>query len=134
MKEVHTISNDWRDSAELLRMLGHPVRLALLAELAEGPRCVTRLHQLLDVRQANMSQHLAVLRRARLVDYHEEGNERCYYLSRPDLARALLKFLDKEYPVRRLSKKEVKRRAGQRGRQEGAACAARYAEKTERKG
>ena len=134
MSDQNDLRGEWRDSAELLRLLGHPLRLALLADLLKGPRCVTELHQLLDVRQANMSQHLAVLRQARIVDYHEEGNERCYYLSRPELARALLKLLDKEYPVRSLSKKEVKRRAAQRERREGAACPARPAPDPERKG
>ncbi len=114
-------SHQWRDAAELFRRVGHPLRLALLHDLLKGPRCVTDLQELLDVRQANMSQHLAVLRQARLVDYHEEGNQRCYYVCRPALARALLEAADGAYPLEPLSKDEVKRRAEARRQEEGAA-------------
>ena len=117
-------SHQWRDAAELFRRVGHPLRLALLHDLLKGPRCVTDLQELLDVRQANMSQHLAVLRQARLVDYHEEGNQRCYYVCRPALARALLEAADGAYPLEPLSKDEVKRQAEARRREEGMACRA----------
>ena len=36
--------------------------LALIDELAKGPKCVTDMQDLWQVRQANISQHLAVLR------------------------------------------------------------------------
>lgn len=115
MTEQAEPTEQWRESAELLRVLGHPLRLALLADLVQGPRCVTDLQQLLNARQANISQHLAVLRQARLVDFREEGNTRCYYLRRPELVRALLAFLSVDYPEVPLSKEEIKRRAAQRG-------------------
>jgi len=39
----------WREAANLLRLLGHPVRLALLEELAKAPKCVTDIQDLLEV-------------------------------------------------------------------------------------
>ncbi|MFO7774187.1 MAG: metalloregulator ArsR/SmtB family transcription factor [Candidatus Hydrogenedentota bacterium] len=114
MTEESEPTEQWRESAELLRLLGHPLRLALLADLLEGPRCVTDLQQLLNARQANISQHLAVLRHARLVGFHEEANTRCYYLRRPGLVRALLTLLRDDYPAVSLSKQEIKRRAAHR--------------------
>jgi len=89
----------WREQAELLRQLGHPVRLALLHELAKGPKCVADIQNLLDVRQANVSQHLAVLRQTRIVDFHEDGNLRCYYVARPSLVAALRRVLGGEHPI-----------------------------------
>lgn len=104
----------WRDKAELLRLLGHPVRLALLEELSVAPKCVSDIQDLLGLRQANVSQHLTLLRRAKLVDYHEDGHQRCYYLLRPALARDLLKFVDRDYPVVPKTARQVRRAADQR--------------------
>lgn len=57
-------SLDYCATAQLLKMLGHPVRLALLDELGKGPKCVSDIRDLVNVRQANVPQHLAILRRA----------------------------------------------------------------------
>ena len=89
-------------TAELLKAFSHPTRLAILTELLDGPKCVTDMEELLPARQANISQHLAVLRYARLVDYAQDGVLRCYYLSRPRLVRDLLALVGRnEPPVRR---------------------------------
>jgi ArsR family transcriptional regulator len=112
---------DLREKAALLRVLGHPVRLAILIELSSGPKCVTDMQGLLDVQQANVSQHLGALRHERIVDYHEDGKLRCYYLARPGLAKSLLKFIGGDYPVVPRSKEAV-RRAGHK-----RACAVKAA-------
>ncbi len=96
---AHSGLNNLEARARLLKILGHPVRLALLAELVRGPKCVTNIRDLLKVRQPNVSQHLAVLRQAELVDYHEEGNLRCYYILRPALVRDLMRFIKYDYSV-----------------------------------
>ena len=71
-------------AAETLKAFSHPTtRLSILQELLAGPKCVTDMEELLPVRQANLSQHLCVLRNAKLVDFAQEGALRCYYLSRP---------------------------------------------------
>lgn len=105
----------WRDGADQLRLLGHPVRLALLEELSKAPKCVTDIQDLLEVRQANVSQHLTVLRQAKIVDYHEEGNLRCYYILRPGLVRNLMRFLGREYPAQPKSAAQVHRAGLARG-------------------
>jgi len=87
-----------REQAELLRQLGHPTRLAILQELMKGGKCVTDIRDLLEVPQANVSQHLMVLRQQRIVDFSEDGKLRCYYLKRPALVHALFKFISGEYP------------------------------------
>lgn len=98
----------WREAAEQLRLPGHPVRLALLEELSKAPKCVTDIQELLEVRQANISQHLAVLRQAKLVDYHEDGNLRCYYILRPGLVRDLMRFLRNDYPSKRKTAAQIR--------------------------
>jgi ArsR family transcriptional regulator len=110
MSDVHR----WREAADQLRLLGHPVRLALLDELSKAPKCVTDIQDLLEVRQANVSQHLAVLRQAKIVDYHEEGNVRCYYILRPDLVRDLMRFMQREHPLKPKTAAQIRRAAGSR--------------------
>jgi len=93
------INLDLRRSAELLRVLAHPTRLAILSKLKDGPKCVSDINELLDVSQPNLSQHLAVLRRERIVNFYEKGKQRCYYITRPSMAQDLMLFLTSEYPV-----------------------------------
>ena len=88
-----------RSAAELLKAFSHPTRLEILQELSIGPKCVTDMEELLPARQANISQHLAVLRHARLVDYAQDGSLRCYYLSRPQLVQDMLALVGRDDPV-----------------------------------
>ena len=93
--------------AELLRAVAHPVRLAILAEMVKGPKCVNHIRELLDVPQPNVSQHLTVLRHSGLVAFYRQGRRRCYYLPRPALVTALFEFLRGEYPTVKPSREAV---------------------------
>lgn len=88
-----------KDAAELLKAFSHSTRLAILQELVAGPKCVTDMEELLPARQANISQHLAVLRHAKLVDYAQDGALRCYYLCRPRLVGDMLVLVGRNDPV-----------------------------------
>jgi ArsR family transcriptional regulator, arsenate/arsenite/antimonite-responsive transcriptional repressor len=112
-----TESRRWGRAANLLRLLGHPVRLALLEELSRAPKCVTDIQDLLEVRQANVSQHLAVLREAEIVACHEDGNLRCYYVLRPGLVRDLLQLLGRDHPCKPRNATQVRRAAGTQRKQ-----------------
>ena len=98
-----------REKADLLRQLAHPVRLAILEELSQGAKCVTDISDLLDIPQPNVSQHLLVLRRNRIVDFHEDGSLRCYYLLRPTLITGLLNFISGQYPIVHRDREDVRR-------------------------
>ena len=91
--------HDPQAAAELLKAFSHPTRLAILVELVAGPKCVTDMEELLPARQANISQHLAVLRHAKLVDYAQDGALRCYYLCRPKLVEDMLALVGRNDPV-----------------------------------
>ena len=67
-------------ASELLKTLAAPVRLALLVVLNSGPRCVHELVDELGVSQPLVSQHLRVLRAARLVEAERRGREVVYRL------------------------------------------------------
>ena len=93
--------------AEMLKAVAHPTRLRILEQLLRGAMCVSAVTKLVPARQVNVSQHLAVLRHAGLVDYVEHGALRCYYLLRPSFAKGLLDLLNKEHQVITKSKDEV---------------------------
>jgi ArsR family transcriptional regulator len=71
--------------AEVLKTLASPRRLELLHLLANGPREVGSLASELRMSQPNVSQHLAVLRTAGLVDVERFGREARYRLADPDV-------------------------------------------------
>ena len=76
--------------AELFRTLGHPARIRVLELLQDGPRPVHELLARIEVEASNLSQQLAVLRRAGLVRSSRDGATVLYSLATPDVARLLL--------------------------------------------
>lgn len=98
--------------AELIKAFAHPTRLLILRELMSGPKCVTDIEDLVPARQANISQHLAVLRFARLVDYAQDGTLRCYYLARPELVEGLLDLVTRDHRVIKRTADDIKAEKG----------------------
>ncbi len=74
--------------AETLRVLASPRRLEILHRLAGGSMEVGRLAIEIRASQPNVSQHLAVLRAAGLVESERDGREVRYRLADPDVIRA----------------------------------------------
>jgi DNA-binding transcriptional ArsR family regulator len=60
--------------------LGDPTRRAIVERLAERPRAVGELARELPVSRPAVSQHLRVLKEARLVTEQPEGTRRIYRL------------------------------------------------------
>lgn len=88
-------------AVELLKALAAPVRLAVVAELADGPRCVHELVHELGVSQPLVSQHLRVLRSAGVVVGGRRGREVEYALADDHVAHVVLDVLrHAEEPVR----------------------------------
>lgn len=61
------------DEIKLLRMLGHPARLEILQILRIDEECVCHLEAILGLRQAYLSQQLAVLRNAGMIVDRRDG-------------------------------------------------------------
>lgn len=79
--------NGYRYSANLLKALAHPARLRILDVLIQdGPCCVCHLESKLGQRQAYISQQLARLREAGLVQDRREGLNAFYSLVDSSLA------------------------------------------------
>lgn len=75
--------------AEFFRMLGHPVRIRVLELLSDGPMPVRDLLANIDVEPSNLSQQLAVLRRAGIVTADRNGSTMVYALAGPDVSDLL---------------------------------------------
>ena len=58
---------DTTEAVTVAALVAEPVRAGILAILRDGPHCVCEMATALDVRQNNLSNHLARLREAGLV-------------------------------------------------------------------
>jgi ArsR family transcriptional regulator len=76
----------YQAKAEFFRTLGHPVRIRVLELLQDGPQPVRELLAEIEVEPSNLSQQLAVLRRAGIVTASREGSTVVYALSTSDVA------------------------------------------------
>ena len=81
---------------ELLRVIAHPARIKILEELVKGVKCVSDIEEFLEISQPNISQHLALLRNCRIIDYYIDGRLKCYFLVDP-IIPDLLELLKKDY-------------------------------------
>jgi ArsR family transcriptional regulator len=82
MDEITTLQ------AEVLKVLASPRRLEILHRLAEGPCEVSRLAEAVGASQPNVSQHLALMRAAGVVEAERDGREMRYRLTDPDVMAA----------------------------------------------
>ncbi len=84
------------DVGGLLKILSHPKRLLILCQLVEQEKSVGELATQLKMREAAVSQQLALLRQDKLVTTRREGQMIYYSLSRADL-KSLIGFLYESY-------------------------------------
>lgn len=71
--------NDCERSCEILKALGHPIRLRIVAALLRGYEGnVNALAAYLDIPQSTASQHIGVLKRCGIIDHHKKGVDTYY--------------------------------------------------------
>jgi ArsR family transcriptional regulator len=75
--------------AEFFKTLGHPARIRVLELLSEREHAVAEMLPEVGIEAANLSQQLAVLRRAGLVVTRKEGSTVYYSLTSPHVAELL---------------------------------------------
>jgi ArsR family transcriptional regulator len=69
--------------AEILKALAHPTRLWMVDQLARGEVCVCQFVEAVGVDFSTISKHLAVLKRAGLVEDERRGKQVFYRLRMP---------------------------------------------------
>ena len=67
--------------SEICKVLSNPKRLEILHELREGERTVGELTSSTGMKQANVSQHLALMRHRNIVVERRVGNAVYYHIS-----------------------------------------------------
>jgi ArsR family transcriptional regulator len=78
------------ERSRVLKAMAHPSRLLVLEALSAGERCVCDLQRLVGADMSTVSKHLALMRRAGLVEDRREGLKVFYRLRVP----CVMRFLD----------------------------------------
>lgn len=81
----------WKDrdielTANRIKAVAHPVRLAILCLLAEGEQCVGDIQTFIGTSQPNITQHLAILHNLKLLRSRKEANRIYYAIGDPRLS------------------------------------------------
>ena len=76
-------------AAEVIKCLGHPLRLRLLESLEGGERSVSDLQGYSGATQAAVSQQLATLKARAIVDCRREGTHVFYRITEPKVTAIL---------------------------------------------
>ncbi|MFZ9519432.1 MAG: ArsR/SmtB family transcription factor [Silvanigrellaceae bacterium] len=76
--------------ADVALMMSTPVRLVILTTLVQAPRTVEELAEVTGQSMANVSQHLAKLKNARLVEAEKRGVQRIYSLASPAVQKVVV--------------------------------------------
>ena len=103
------LHNAWFDeSANLLKVLGHPVRMKIINLLQHGPLCASDTNTEIPISQPNLSQHLKALREAGIIECACHGTKRCYYICRPKLINDIFNTLKTSHPKIELNCDKIK--------------------------
>lgn len=73
---------DFEKNSDILKALGHPVRLQIVAGLSSGSECnVNTIVEKLNIPQSTVSQHLGILKSRGILTCRKKGVETCYFLA-----------------------------------------------------
>ena len=76
-------------AVELLKAMANEWRLMILWQLAEGEKTVSELQSTLGLSQSALSQHLAILRREKIVRARKHAQSVSYSLSGEDATKVM---------------------------------------------
>ena len=76
-------------AVELLKAMANEWRLMILCQLADGEKTVSELQGILGLSQSALSQHLAVLRREKIVKARKHAQSVTYSLAGDDAPRVM---------------------------------------------
>ncbi len=86
MQELHDMASH---AVELLKAMANEWRLMILCQLAEGEKTVSELQAVLGLSQSALSQHLAILRREKIVQARKHAQSVSYSLSGDDATKVM---------------------------------------------
>ncbi|MDF2591048.1 MAG: regulatory protein ArsR [Clostridia bacterium] len=79
----------YNDTAELLKVLAHPVRLCIVKGLMNQECNVSHMQECLDLPQSTVSQHLSILRSRGIIKGTRKGLEVTYCISNEEVKKII---------------------------------------------
>jgi ArsR family transcriptional regulator len=92
MEKEFVKSRQFEQEAEILKVLGHPIRLKIVAGLCTQECNVKHIWECLNLPQATVSQHLALLKNKGIIEGKRDGVEVYYSVVHP-LAKKIVEIL-----------------------------------------
>jgi DNA-binding transcriptional ArsR family regulator len=86
LTELHDMA---AHACELLKAMANEWRLMILCQLSEGEKTVGELQRVLGLSQSALSQHLAILRRERIVKARKHAQSVSYSLAGDEATRVM---------------------------------------------
>ena len=86
LTELHDMASH---ACELLKAMANEWRLMILCQLAEGDKTVSELQALLGLSQSALSQHLAILRREKIVRSKKQAQSVTYSLAGDEATKVM---------------------------------------------
>ena len=86
LTELHDMASH---ACDLLKAMANEWRLMILCKLAEGEKTVSELQQCLGLSQSALSQHLAILRREKIVKARKHAQSVSYSLAGDDAPKVM---------------------------------------------
>ncbi|MDP8262478.1 MAG: metalloregulator ArsR/SmtB family transcription factor [Candidatus Ancaeobacter aquaticus] len=89
---------NYEKKSELLKALGHPVRLRIACGLLKHECNVNKIVDSLGLPQSTVSQHLGILRSQGIIHSHKDGVRTCYKVIDKNIKK-LLRVIESEVDV-----------------------------------
>ncbi len=87
--EKSQVFQTYQVQVQFYKLLAHPARLAILETLRSGEECVCHMEATLGYRQAYLSQQLALLREAGIIQDRRDGWNIFYRVIKPEIFQIL---------------------------------------------
>jgi ArsR family transcriptional regulator len=89
--------NKYNETAEMLKVLAHPVRICIVKGLLDNGECnVSHMQNCLNAPQSTISQHLQKLRTAGIIEGRRNGLEIYYSVCNEKVAQLIKVILNEE--------------------------------------
>lgn len=75
--------NQGKQEADVFKALGHPTRLWIVKQLADGEQCVCKFVEAVGADFSTISKHLSVLKQAGIIEDDKRGKQVYYRLRCP---------------------------------------------------
>ncbi len=80
---------DHQKESDVLKALGHPVRLRMVEGLLKNHCNVSKIVEKMGLPQSTISQHLGILKSAGILSPEKHGVETCYHVVHPKVKKII---------------------------------------------